>query len=619
VPHMPLTTQSARHLNDQVRFVPFEGDDTHLDIIHQHYLPRLTELATSLGQPVTAYVPHAMLLSRSHLGMAREWLEDDGSYGVLFFTAPELERTTQYLSLLETDTISRTNPLYPPEAQACFDNAASIEHENELLVRDHLAMAGLEYKGMIRFPVGDRTPPFVIVTDRLAFVLPDLVHNGHASETMQMVLEGIPDLVFGAFSVADFEARREQARIEHLGLRFREMTVRDAESGRRALDGQISDAQSRIETHRANLLGAVRDLEDLMRQRASLVDVDVDEADRLQAEFQRLIDTGTVADFEAGGSWFSFITKQIVAEDSRTGAYHLIGRLQVRVETATGSLRFQNLDRRVDGYDSGMHAPHVMRGGEACLGSFLEVTSAPDGPAAKRDWISLMLMIIAFLESVNTSDPAGRHVHKWPFVDDPTEYGRPPYQGRVYAYGDGHDSGYEDDDDDDDEEESAFAENLTHDYCSHLGVDVYWHEYEHEHYVHNANGSWVQYDTEEHGLNPDMFSRYHVTEEGVTLYAHDDDHSGGVWVQRDGDWMPYDSDRDGESGPLIQGAERVIGRTENGSILAESLITEGPLEGRLLAWDPRSAYWERYQDETHGAYTLEPQPDAVTENQEATT
>jgi len=77
------------------------------------------------------------------------------------------------------------------------------------------------------------------------------------------------------------------------------------------------------------------------------------------------------------------------------------------------TIKIINTKHTINGYENNMNAPHVFSDGRICHGNLGNqlITSYRN-----RDLYSLVYQIIIFLESVNTSDAAGKHVVNWPEV-----------------------------------------------------------------------------------------------------------------------------------------------------------------------------------------------------------
>lgn len=175
------------------------------------------------------------------------------------------------------------------------------------------------------------------------------------------------------------------------------------------------------------------------------------------AGLQRMFETGLLTHFtptpDVGPEAFKFRTRTLYAKDDRSRAWHELGEYEVSVNMSPRqdhdpAVRFINLTRQIDGYSNDMQHPHVWSGGDACEGNFVEVQT---DLLLNRDWLSLVQMSIAFLESVNVNDPAGASVYRWPFVQDPASVGLPAYEGRVHPW-------YQDDEDGDFDGEPYYDE-----------------------------------------------------------------------------------------------------------------------------------------------------------------
>jgi len=95
------------------------------------------------------------------------------------------------------------------------------------------------------------------------------------------------------------------------------------------------------------------------------------------------------------------------------GDHHEIGRFRITINVNNGSVNFRNLTRRVNGYNNAMHAPHIFADGHACLGN---AAKALESAAAQGNIGQLINIALAFIESVNTADPAGAKIGNWPRV-----------------------------------------------------------------------------------------------------------------------------------------------------------------------------------------------------------
>lgn len=185
-------------------------------------------------------------------------------------------------------------------------------------------------------------------------------------------------------------------------------------------------AEQDIRAQRSELRNKAATLRSLVQQRAEAEQQDEgDLAQELAEQLDNIRNNTKVKsirfdDLDKGYLWVR--TEKLIAEDPRhnpSPSYHSIGEFELLVSltnTRNAGIHAFNLTRRVNGYDGDSHAPHIFNNdGSPCSGNFdsivkdLRVSGQVD---------SLVSQSIRFLESANTSDPAGEHVEDWPVVSE---------------------------------------------------------------------------------------------------------------------------------------------------------------------------------------------------------
>jgi hypothetical protein len=131
------------------------------------------------------------------------------------------------------------------------------------------------------------------------------------------------------------------------------------------------------------------------------------------AEYDNLLNIPKVRDVRVEGSNIVVLTEVLNCKDDRTGRMHEIGAFQILIPFAGDSPRWKNLTRTVSGYQGGQHAPHVWSDGRACLGNTADLF--PD-LIGKGQYAIAAQLAIEFVQTANTSDPAGKHVNQWPYA-----------------------------------------------------------------------------------------------------------------------------------------------------------------------------------------------------------
>lgn len=186
-------------------------------------------------------------------------------------------------------------------------------------------------------------------------------------------------------------------------------------------DRRIADARERtkliashIQTHRQELVGFIRDLDNENAIIAGLMSSkpDVSAAAR---EFDTLLEHPKVKRIEAAGSTaFHVYTEVLNCRHPRTGDLHEIGAFRIEVNFERATIRWFNLTRRVDGHERNMQAPHIYESGNPCLGNMEKVMA---DLLAAYELHAIIMMAISFVEEVNVADVAGMHIDKWPVVE----------------------------------------------------------------------------------------------------------------------------------------------------------------------------------------------------------
>ena len=129
------------------------------------------------------------------------------------------------------------------------------------------------------------------------------------------------------------------------------------------------------------------------------------------AEYDNLLNIPKVKDVRVEGKNIVVVTDILYCRDDRSGRYHEIGAFEILIPFAGDGPRWKNLTRRVTGYQERQNAPHVWSDGRACLGNTADLF--PD-LINKGQYAIAAQLAIEFVQTANTSDPAGKMVHNWP-------------------------------------------------------------------------------------------------------------------------------------------------------------------------------------------------------------
>lgn len=137
-------------------------------------------------------------------------------------------------------------------------------------------------------------------------------------------------------------------------------------------------------------------------------------------EFDKLASLPKVRDIAVANDFINVFTETLFCKNPQTGKTYEIGqfRIQLPVDGNTTNLRWHNETRRVNAYSEKMHAPHVFPDGHACLGN---ASQAVAELTAAYEFAALAMLAIQFVETVNLNDAAGKHLDKWPVVEEPAK------------------------------------------------------------------------------------------------------------------------------------------------------------------------------------------------------
>ncbi len=127
-------------------------------------------------------------------------------------------------------------------------------------------------------------------------------------------------------------------------------------------------------------------------------------------EYDKLLQVPKVLKVEVASDCINVFTDTLNCRDPRTNILHEIGKFRIQIST-TGSgelVRWFNLTRKI----SERNAPHVIyENGRACLGNTQTIFPQLIG---NYEFAAAAMIAIAFIESVNVEDSAGKDIHLWP-------------------------------------------------------------------------------------------------------------------------------------------------------------------------------------------------------------
>lgn len=133
--------------------------------------------------------------------------------------------------------------------------------------------------------------------------------------------------------------------------------------------------------------------------------------ERYAEEFDKILTIPQVKSIMVDEHNLNIFTYGLYCPDE--GTIYDIGEFRIEIPyTGKGNVRWHNLTRQIQAYEGrSCQAPHVFTDGSACLGTLKE---AMPELIANCEYFALTTLAINFIESVNTSDSAGKYIYRWP-------------------------------------------------------------------------------------------------------------------------------------------------------------------------------------------------------------
>lgn len=180
---------------------------------------------------------------------------------------------------------------------------------------------------------------------------------------------------------------------------------------RRDLTRSIKDWMGEIDDLKQRLNTSIKEYRHRQCELDNLDNLENNIGSTLRKEFDNLCKVDKVESVDWRGNSMVVTTKKLYVIHTQTGDEYEIGAFKIVIDERTSSVLFFNLTRRVDAYQNAMNGPHIFPDGRPCLGSMESVIPQL---VAKYEWSALIQMCIAFVESINLADIAGKHLSKWP-------------------------------------------------------------------------------------------------------------------------------------------------------------------------------------------------------------
>lgn len=244
-----------------------------------------------------------------------------------------------------------------------------------------------------------------------------------------------------------------------------------------------------VESYKIELKRALDNLNFNMKQLSEIKDDKGTIAEKIIKDLDLILGCDLIDDIHlTDNNKFDIFTKDLIITDDK-GRRFKGGRFEINLDIRSSYVKFKgSLEKKGYWSDKDPH-PHISKSGNACLGN---VSSTIAELCSQNELYALTLLLLDFLQSANTKDPAGENVKNWQQIDE-----------------DGNEIETEYDDEDDREYD------WTCDCCDNGFYD--------EDEIYTVYGE-VDEDgnvSEEHYVCGDCRERYYTWDEDLEEYIHD--------------------------------------------------------------------------------------------------
>lgn len=274
-----------------------------------------------------------------------------------------------------------------------------------------------EQVGLETIPIYDEATGWVaayIVNRNHLFITFDALHD-NTDENSYKILEFI--FMKAAEYACLTEEEAKHITEEYSIMSFGSIVKRSMENRIVSLQNDISTSLDKIDSAQRQILEYSNKLMISMELKNALSNK-INEQNYSQ-EYLEILKISHVESLCCDESTISVKTNDIYVRDPRDGEVFHLGKFLITINVNHGDRRtrpisWKNLTQRIDAFEESMHAPHVFRAGNACLGNAEPmITDA----ITKRNVYEMVMVAVEFIKSVNVDDPAGRLVRRWPHVN----------------------------------------------------------------------------------------------------------------------------------------------------------------------------------------------------------
>lgn len=252
---------------------------------------------------------------------------------------------------------------------------------------------------------------------RTVNILIDLFHDsvtGHEMLVFEKIMAKLAEVFIDETANQSWKRAKDKSYIRE---ETRKIIRRDFDASVSRERSNAQNKEEEIESLKAQLNAAHVSMINSMRYVNSSADAFTKEIDKILGDFEALAMMDKVEDVRVEGEYIHIFTTNLTITDPESGRQYVGGHFLIKVKMSNSDVKFYRAKgekgHRGHWTPNDPH-PHVSgNSGTACLGS---VTATVAELCAQKEIYALGIVLIAFLETVNTNDTAGEKVRNWPRI-----------------------------------------------------------------------------------------------------------------------------------------------------------------------------------------------------------
>lgn len=246
----------------------------------------------------------------------------------------------------------------------------------------------------------------------------DIVHNGHEDElsVCGIILDEVAKILLWKPEKYQrhLQAQMRKQRAKSV-QNYVDVCKKRRDSAQAQLQEEMDDLSQQLGKAQSTVISLSRRV-DFVRAALAASDQVTADDELFRQEFLQLrkLDHVQSVEIHTNGT-VEVVTDVLFCEHPTTHLLHEIGAFKIRISWGhyDSCVRMQNVTRRVDGFETNMHAPHVTSDGTPCWGNMAEVVSEL---IPRYEVIALINVCISYLQTANMDDVAGVYLSKWPIA-----------------------------------------------------------------------------------------------------------------------------------------------------------------------------------------------------------